>query len=223
MDEAPPYQKIMDKWSFHWFQYILDHPEVPWNYNDICMNINLTRSVIDAYPDKPWNLPLFLSFQITLNQHPNYQKILKFDNSYLFLDYYMMDTIERKHYNCSWENDVLEDRDFTWNYELLSNNPNITFDIVRNNPEIPWNYYNFNANGDISWEDVRANPDFPWDFKRLLDNPMNNARANFIRGQLQEWFTKSALKEGLMASVWHPRNFHKFRHWDSDVFGDLEE
>jgi hypothetical protein len=47
---------------------------------------------------------------------------------------------------------------------------------------------------------------------------VDQARENFIRRQFQEWFRRSDLKSELMANVWHPRNFEKFRYLDPDTF-----
>lgn len=40
------------------------------------------------------------------------------------------------------------------------------------------------------------------------------------REELQQQFKKSKLKEELMANVWHPKNFEKFKHLDPDTFGE---
>jgi hypothetical protein len=44
--------------------------------------------------------------------------------------------------------------------------------------------------------------------------------ADKIRKDLQDKFKKSPLKEELMAVVWHPRNFEKFKYLDPEEFGD---
>lgn len=43
---------------------------------------------------------------------------------------------------------------------------------------------------------------------------------NKHRKQLQEEFKKSKLKEELMAKIWHPKNFEKFKYLDSETFGE---
>jgi hypothetical protein len=58
---------------------------------------------------------------------------------------------------------------------------------------------------------------------RIAVNEMNNERNNFIRNKFQEWFKQSSLKEELIASLWHPRNFEKFKYYDPDMFGDENE
>jgi hypothetical protein len=52
---------------------------------------------------------------------------------------------------------------------------------------------------------------------------MNKQREEFIRKKFQEWFRRSDLKEELIANVWHPKNFEKFKYLDSETFGDEEE
>jgi hypothetical protein len=49
---------------------------------------------------------------------------------------------------------------------------------------------------------------------------MYNPREEFIRKKFQEWFRRSDLKAELMANVWHPRNFEKFRYLDPETFGE---
>ena len=38
-----------------WWQFIIDNPELPWNWNMISRNPNLTMNFINDNPDKPWN------------------------------------------------------------------------------------------------------------------------------------------------------------------------
>lgn len=49
---------------------------------------------------------------------------------------------------------------------------------------------------------------------------MDNARNKFIRQKFQEWFKKSDLKAELMANVWHPKNFWKFKYLDPETFDE---
>jgi hypothetical protein len=53
-----------------------------------------------------------------------------------------------------------------------------------------------------------------------MRNEMNEFRNNFIRKKFQQWFKRSDLKAELMAVVWHPRNFEKFKYLDSETFGE---
>ena len=53
---------------------------------------------------------------------------------------------------------------------------------------------------------------------RIFDRP-----EDFIRKKHQEWFKKSALKEELIAKLWHPTNFEKFKYYDPDMFDNIED
>jgi hypothetical protein len=46
-------------------------------------------------------------------------------------------------------------------YDSLSLNPNITWDVVINNTDKPWNWYCLNNNPNITWDIVINNPDKP--------------------------------------------------------------
>jgi hypothetical protein len=112
--------------------------------------------------------------------------------------------------------------DKPWNYNGLSLNPNITWEIVCKNPDEPWNYYYLSFNPNITWKIVKANIDKPWDYYMLSYNQMDKSKEKeeFIRKKFQEWFRRSELKAELMANVWHPRNFEKFKYLDPETFGE---
>lgn len=38
-----------------------------------------------------------------------------------------------------------------------------------------------------------------------------------------QWFKRSDLKRELMENVWHPRNFWKFKYFNVETFGDIED
>ena len=47
--------------------------------------------------------------------------------------------------------------DKAWDYSYLSENPNITWDIVLANPDKGWNYAYLSQNPNITWDIVSAN------------------------------------------------------------------
>jgi hypothetical protein len=127
-----------------------------------------------------------------------------------------------KNPNITWKI-VQSNPEFPWDFESLSSNPNITWDIVQSNPEFPWDFASLSSNPNITWKIIQDNPDKDWHDTELCLNAMTPAREDFIRKKLQQWFQKSELKEELMASVWNPRNFHKFKWMDPEVFGELDD
>jgi hypothetical protein len=154
--------------------------------------------------------------------------------------------------NITWDI-VAENLDKPWNWVSLSRHPNITWEIVQQHPQCPWHWYGLTINPNITWDIIAANrddpwlwnyismdprltswntvrehSDFPWNWHTLsfLEMDKQEAFVPFLRVQLQRWFSRSFLKEELMAKVWHPRNSHKFKYLDPDTFaveGEEEE
>src|SRR5947207_661161 len=71
--------------------------------------------------------------------------------------------------NISWEI-VKDNLDKSWSWDKLGANPNITWEIVRNNPGYPWNSALLSNNPNITWEIVKDNPDYSWDWFHLSYN-----------------------------------------------------
>ena len=64
------FSKTTDEDSRKWFQYILDHPDKQWNYEDLSRNPNITWEIVQANPDKPWDYDN-LSINL-MTKHPYY-------------------------------------------------------------------------------------------------------------------------------------------------------
>ena len=77
-----------------------------------------------------------------------------------------------------------------WNYYGLSQNPNITWEIVQANPEKDWSYRYLSMNPNITWEIVQANPQIPWHYGSLSMNPMTKAKEEFIQKELIKEFSE---------------------------------
>ena len=54
---------------------------------------------------------------------------------------------------------------------ILGSNPNITWEIVQNNPQIPWNHNYLSQNPNITWEIIQNNPQIRWNYGRLSEHP----------------------------------------------------
>ena len=46
---------------------------------------------------------------------------------------------------------IIENHDKDWDWGKISNNPNITWDIIRDNPEKPWIWVGISFNPNITW------------------------------------------------------------------------
>ncbi len=60
--------------------------------------------------------------------------------------------------------------DKDWDWESLSRNPTITWEIVKTNPDKDWDWWGLSWNPNITWEIIQANPDKPWDLWGLFGN-----------------------------------------------------
>ena len=58
-----------------------------------------------------------------------------------------------------------------WDYALLSQNPNITWEHVKSMPDKPWDFARLSRNPNITWDNVLTCLDKPWDFTTLSRNP----------------------------------------------------
>ena len=87
-----------------------------------------------------------------------------------------------------WFKIILNNPDEYWNWNFISQNPNITWNIIQANLDKPWNWDRLSENPNITWEIVRDNPDKPWVWAYLSKflNPKNSgikARI-FISGKI---------------------------------------
>ena len=55
-------------------------------------------------------------------------------------------------------------------WDSISENPNITWEIIKNNPDKPWVWDCLSRNPNITWEIIKNNLDKPWDWKVLSLN-----------------------------------------------------
>lgn len=73
-----------------------------------------------------------------------------------------------------------------WNFAALSVNPNITWDVIKANPDKPWSYLHLSSNPNITWDIVKENYEEPWDFCELSANP--NITWKIVReNSHEEW------------------------------------
>jgi hypothetical protein len=66
----------------------------------------------------------------------------------------------------TWEI-VKDNPDLPWDWDGLSGNPNITWEIVKSNLDKPWSWVGLSWNPNITWEIVKSNLDKPWNWRGL--------------------------------------------------------
>jgi hypothetical protein len=85
-----------------------------------------------------------------------------------------MTNFKKNYCDCLWEKYLSQAiKTFPENFlhfDMLSRNPNITWDIIQANLDKPWNFEWLSKNPNITWEIVQANPDKHWSYSMLSQN-----------------------------------------------------
>jgi hypothetical protein len=68
--------------------------------------------------------------------------------------------------------DKLNNTHFKWNWNGLSQNPIMTWDMVLEYPDKPWSWWALSKNPNITWDIVINNPSKPWNWEGLSSNPI---------------------------------------------------
>ena len=98
--------------------------------------------------------------------------------------------------NITW--DIIQNNpDKPWVWDGISSNPNITWDIIQNNPDKPWNWYAISNKPNITWDIIRNNPDKPWNWNNLTYNKFSKEKEDFIQNKLRNKFRKKFMGKGL--------------------------
>ena len=106
-----------------------------------------------------------------------------------------MTNLKKNYYDCLWEKYLSQaiktsPKNFL-NFDILSKNPNITWEIVQANPDKPWNFKMLSQNSNITWDIVKANPNKPWNYEIFFINHIG--KQKFIEEQravnvISDWF-----------------------------------
>lgn len=265
-DELPHYNMCNE--NITW-KTVINNPTFCWVPAQLASNKNITYEIVKNNPSANERLNnavldlleqkvLDLLEQIKSDRRP---KIYYIDgsDSKLTLDDIIAEErklnkdINYRHLSCSYEvtwEMIKANPQIPWDYKYVSMNPNIVWDAVVANPDEAWDYSWLSVNDNITWEIICSNPEKPWDYesisalnqnisweifnndvkKRLDPNCMlynsmriirNKKLDEYMRRKLSDWFRRSDLKAELMANVWNPKNFHKFKYLDPEEFGEM--
>ena len=81
--------------------------------------------------------------------------------------------------------DIIEKSpDKPWDWEDISDNPNITMEIIEKHPEKSWKWAAISINPNITMEDIEKYPEKPWAWYRISRNP--NITIDFIEKHIEE-------------------------------------
>lgn len=174
IENSKIYKAILETWHQHYFQFILEHLDLPWNWHKLASNPNITWDIVESHPD------IFLDsdeLKEALCLNPSVTKRLATKNKKYLYDWHALSSQPWITWAIVKEYGKMDISDEELDWTALSANPQVaTWTIVKNNPDKPWEYKAFEykglcANPNITWDIVQKNPDKPWDYTALSANP----------------------------------------------------
>lgn len=173
------------------WKFVLEHPEIPWNYSAMTENPNITWEIIrDNYNIRT---PLFgpgmvENPNITLDiiqQNPHIQWEMSYINANPNITFDMLKSADLLKYNTfsrniNITNDIVKNNKHkvgnwgNWNFEKLGRNPSITIDIIKLDlyqHQINNFIENYSLNPNLTINDIINNPELNWHYSYIVENP----------------------------------------------------
>ena len=153
------------------FEFIKNNQSVNWDPFFVSMNSSVIWENVVQNPHYPWDLSQMvgiLPFQ-TLK-----------DDETLVLDWFEVASTNR---NITIES--FEQIDMLKEYKHgFSQNPNVTFQTVLDNPNFEWDYYFLSKNKNITMNIIQENPQIEWDIEAISEN--ENITFEFIEDHVDK-------------------------------------
>ena len=164
---------------------IQKHPEIKWNYMMLTKNKNISIDCIFENMHLHWSW-----IDVSRDERLTWKYIVKkqkSDNPWSDIEWRYIS----KHPNVKWEHiksTINGPQCFGWFWNNVTENPNITFDIVNNNLHYPWNISYLINNKNITMDIIKSNPEIEWNFNQITFNTNlfntetfnNESNLNFI-------------------------------------------
>lgn len=160
------------------FQIVKNNINLPWNFDILSWNLNITIDDVLENPDFPWDFT-------NLSEHPNISTEDMKNNPHLPWKY-NYNKLDDKFIQYLIVNNLAD-------YDDLSHSKFVTWDIVNDNLEKDWNWYELSKNPVITWENILNSLNFDWDWKGVSMNP--NINWDIVKNNLDmawDWFEISA-------------------------------
>ena len=157
-------------------QHLLEFPDKPWSWNKVSKHPNITIDDI-IHHELPWSMecvggnPNMTIQDIQRIQH----RLIRTSWIHLTLNRSIpiKDMLDNPHFPWDWVAlqhrtdpeitlDFLLSLSSTFQWQYLSEHPNIKVDDVKAHPEIPWDWFWLSKNPNMTHEFVSENPDKPW-------------------------------------------------------------
>lgn len=182
-------------------------PEKTWNYQDLTMNSNISLDFIESHAlplDKkttkdfkkiPWEYHLLVNNPNLTIQYIDKHYDKRWKHIYASIRSVF---VNREFFNNLSAKTMINNKDFSFD-SVISINPNITWDIVRNNSDIKWNYDPLSANANITMEIIKAHPEIKWNYRFISRNP--NITWEMVKNNIGEEWDWDDLSEMIPISI----------------------
>lgn len=144
------------------FEDIEAHPECPWDYYSLIANPNITWKIIIANMDRPWHIS-------SLSGHRELDFEFVLLNPTLDWDWYYISknpriTWDMYKKNKYWNHPEKTKKYIPWSLAGLSQNPNITMDIIEANFKLNWSFERISCNPNLTLEFIEKHLDKKWNY-----------------------------------------------------------
>jgi len=149
---------------------------LPWNWTGISTNPNITWDIIKDYPHMPWNWSV-------IGMNPNITWDIIKDNQHIDWNWYYIG----KNPNITWDiiKSVIDNpasmRCLVRKFRI--NDPDFLRNLRYENPCFPFHAMSLSVNPNISWEIIRDNPQIPWSWYNVCKNDMEKVLEKNIRNE----------------------------------------
>lgn len=95
-----------------------------------------------------------------------------------------------KNQNITWNTIVNYSDIINWDFNYVSVNPNVTWEIIQSHPQYAWNYKLMSENPNITLDIMEQHPEYNWNIRNFCKNP--NITLEFLqkynRSHKLSWF-----------------------------------
>jgi hypothetical protein len=181
-------------------QDIIDHPHLPWNWQYMGQRADITVETIQKLPKHGqcaliysyWSSNSNITFRDISEAPWEHHAIINVPELMSRMKRLTIEDVKLHRHKCNerstfWENasksplisfqDIYDNPDLPWNqapkgpWGQVSENPNITMDIILKHRDFSWNWRYLSCHTNIKLTDILANPDLPWEWYWVTVNP----------------------------------------------------
>ena len=91
--------------------------------------------------------------------------------------------------------DIINHPEYSWKWESVSDNPNLTMSMIIRYPNKNWNWYYVSRNPGITMQDIMNHPEYPWKRDCVFANMFTLDKTLYVINQLGRILLISILDE----------------------------